>query len=156
LPPDLSAAIVELFLSTILRARIYVAPFKVQAGAVFISNKNFDNPKDFSARIWRTQIPALKSRTCLITLPFDIDACREYTHWIAPQVLRDTKIRDRNGFDKMLSEQARLEVLNHFDENWHRYPEVSPRKIGMFAKLRIKHPNLQRWLAIVESQLLAA
>ena len=40
---------------------------------VFISNKNFDDPGDFSPAIWSTMIPGIKQRCAIMSLSFARD-----------------------------------------------------------------------------------
>jgi hypothetical protein len=146
----------ERILSHDVRGKYHIPPFRVDAGAIFISNRNFSDPEDFSPKVWRTQIPALKSRTYVLSLSFDPADCLHYTRWVAPQMLSQVKIRDHRGYDRFLPQNVQKEILAHFDEHATRYPEMSPRTIEKYARLRITMPDRQRWLDCIEGQLLAA
>jgi hypothetical protein len=59
--------------------RYRIPPFEVESPVVFLSNLDFDDHRAFAPRIWKSAIPALKSRTRIITLPFDKKAILDYT-----------------------------------------------------------------------------
>jgi hypothetical protein len=52
----------ERILSRDVRGPNRINPFRVDCGMVFVSNKNFDGPGDFSPAIWSSMIPAIKQR----------------------------------------------------------------------------------------------
>jgi hypothetical protein len=139
--------------------RYRIPPFEVESPVVFLSNLDFDDHRAFAPRIWKSAIPALKSRTRIITLPFDKKAILDYTLRLAPAVLQGVQIRVKVGgksFPHRLSKPKITELIDHLEQHHDRYPEVSPRMIKLFGELRISHPDDEKWTLIRETQLKSA
>lgn len=139
--------------------RYRIPPFEVESPVVFLSNLDFDDHRAFAPRIWKSAIPALKSRTRIITLPFDKNAILDYTLRLAPAVLQGVQLRVKVGgksFPHRLSKPTITELLDHLEQHHDKYPEVSPRMIKLFGELRISHPDDEKWKLIRETQLKSA
>jgi hypothetical protein len=136
--------------------RYRIPPFEVESPAVFLSNLDFDDDTAFAPRVRKSAIPALKSRTRIITLPFDKKAILDYTLRLAPAILQGLEIRVKvrgNSFPHRLSRPKITELIDHLERHYDRYPEVSPRMIKLFGELRISHPDDEKWHLIRETQL---
>ena len=136
--------------------RYRIEPFQVESPAVFLSNLDFDDPKAFAPRIWKSAIPAFKSRTRIINLPFDKQAILDYTLRLAPVILQGLEILMKvrgKVFPHRLSKAKIAELIDHLERHHDRYPEVSPRIIKLFGELRISQPDDESWYRIRETQL---
>jgi hypothetical protein len=133
-----------------------IDPFEMTARVLFISNKDFNDPAQFSPKIWESGVLPLKSRCAVIGLPFDPEALYHYVGWLCTtqHMLRALyfdypiggTMRAKNGEmvtvhagnrRRNLSRAEANEVLLHFAYNAYRYASISPREIVRFAIARI-------------------
>jgi DNA polymerase III delta prime subunit len=145
--------------------------FEIKCGTVFLSNRNFRDPRDFNKDLWKSGIAAVKDRSMVVGLDFDPLACYEYTGRLATQggmlskISIDLKVgstfRGKNGYPVIITPNNRHrsltlaeanDVLEHFAKHANRYPSVGPRDLYKFARLRIGADKLQ-WEGWVEEQL---
>jgi hypothetical protein len=131
-PTRLSTSIVpERILSRDVRGPNRIKPFRVDCGMVFISNKNFDDPGDFSPAIWSSMIPAIKQRCAIMSLSFERRHVIDYTLWLAVEggMLKNIRFKGGEKGDLMLSRQKAYEVLEFVDEHLERMPDLTPRTL---------------------------
>jgi hypothetical protein len=145
--------------------------FEIKCGAVFLSNRNFRDPRDFNKDLWKSGIAAVKDRSMVVGLDFDPLACYEYTGWLATEggmlskLSIDLKVGStilgKSGGPVIITHSNRHrsltlaeanDVLEHFAKHAARYPSVGPRDLYKFARLRIGADKLQ-WEGWVEEQL---
>lgn len=122
-----------------VHGKMALPPFKVYSNTIFLSNKDFYDPKQFSDAIFRSHIPAFISRVTIITLPFDADAVYEYTLFLAPRILGNLRPTDQHGKTRFLDKPKRAEIIDHLEKNRDRYREISPRIIHKIGMLRLAH-----------------
>lgn len=123
-----------------------IPEFEVTARVLFLSNKDFTDPSQFSRRIWDSGIEPLKSRCTVYGLPFDPLSLYTYTGWLASDggMLKGLHfdLPLGNGIHqgnrrRVLSRNAANQVLEHFAANAYRYPSLSPRELVRLARARI-------------------
>lgn len=130
-----------------------IKPFRVDCGCVFISNKNFDNPGDFSPAIWSTMIPAIKQRCAVMSLSFESQDIINYTDSVARGMLKTIKFSGEKGA-LMLSRAKADEVLKFVKQYRDEMPvDYTPRTLEKVAKVRL-HPVYQdNWQAVAKREL---
>jgi hypothetical protein len=84
----------ERILSRDVRGPNRIEPFRVECGAVFISNKNFDDRGEFPPAIWSAMIPATKQRCAIVSLSFDRQHVIDYTMSLAIDMLKAIRFKD--------------------------------------------------------------
>jgi hypothetical protein len=146
---------------TVASEHYSIEPFEITAKVLFISNKDFNNPKQFSSKVWESGVLPIKSRCAVIGLPFDPVALYEYTGWLASdggmlkQLYFDLPLANgihQGNRRRGLSRIETNEVLEHFARNAHRYPSLTPRELYRLARVRIGK-SYEEWAAQIEPLL---
>jgi len=147
---------------TVTSEKFSIPPFRITARILFLSNRNFDNPRQFKKSIWESGVLPIKNRCACIGVPFDPLSAYEYVGWLCtagrmldrihfdyplgepmPTKSGDTVIAHQGNRRRLMSRIEKNEVLEHFARNAHRYPAISPRDLYRFAQQRIgKDRNL--------------
>jgi DNA polymerase III delta prime subunit len=143
--------------------------FELKCGVVFLSNRNFWEGK----KEWLERISAVRDRAMIVSLSFDSLALYEYTGWLATKgnMLRDICInlkpgskvagkRDgdppiiigKNNGHRYLSLDEANDVLELFARHAARFPNIGPRDLYKFARLRIGADKRQ-WEGWCEEQM---
>ena len=110
-----------------------VPRFELHCGIIFLSNRDFNDPKQF-----RQDISAIKDRSILCGLSFDPMDLYEYTCWLCTEggMLKRTYISENRRAHFLTLKEAN-EVLEHFRVFAPRYPQITPRTLAKFARMRI-------------------
>jgi hypothetical protein len=125
---------------------------------------NFENPREFSAKLWESGVKAIKNRCTVFGLPFDPLDLYLYTCWLAStsmfkqQAYIDLPLGDgihQGNRRRFLSRVEANDVLRHFCLNAHRYPSPTPREIVNMAKVRIGRSR-EEWEQRIERLLTGA
>ncbi len=145
----------ERILSRDVRGPNRINPFRVDCGMVFISNKNFDDPGDFSPAIWSSMIPAIKQRCAIMSLSFERRHVIDYTMWLAIEggMLKNIRFKGSEKGDLMLSRQKAYEVLQFVDEHFDRLPDLTPRTLEKLALVRLHPAYAENWRAVAEREV---
>jgi hypothetical protein len=145
----------ERILSRDVRGPNRIKPFRVDCGMVFISNKNFDDPGDFSPAIWSSMIPAIKQRCAIMSLSFERRHVINYTMWLAIDggMLKNIRFKGGEKGDLMLSRQKAYEVLQFVDEHLDRLPDLTPRTLERLALVRLHPAYAENWRAVAEREV---
>ena len=122
---------------------------------VFISNKNFDDPGDFSPAIWSSMIPAIKQRCAIMSLSFERRHVIDYRLWLAVEggMLKNIRFKGGEKGDLMLSRQKAYEVLEFVDEHLDRLPDLTPRTLEKLALVRLHPAYAENWRAVAEREV---
>jgi hypothetical protein len=144
----------ERILSRDVRGPNRVKPFRVDCGMVFISNKSFDDPRDFSPAIWSSMIPAIKQRCAILSLSFERQHIVDYTLWLASEggMLKNIRFKGAEKGDLMLSRAKADEVLQFVNEYLDRLPDLTPRKLEKLALVRLHPAYAENWRAVAERE----
>jgi hypothetical protein len=145
----------ERILSRDVRGPNRIKPFRVDCGMVFISNKNFDDPGDFSLAIWSSMIPAIKQRCAIISLSFERQHVIDYTMWLAIEggMLKNIRFKGGEKGDLMLSREKAYEVLQFVDQHLDRLPDLTPRTLEKLALVRLHPAYAENWRAVAEREV---
>ncbi len=147
-----------------------IGRFRLNCGVVFCSNRDFDDPAQFSR--WKGGVEAIRNRTLRQPFSFAPVDLYEYTGWLATEggmlasigidLSLGSTVTDKNGNSvrvtganrhRLLSRAEANHVLDHFARNARCYPSISPRELAKFAKLRILNDG-EQWEVLVNSELL--
>lgn len=148
-----------------------IPPFELHARVLFLSNKDFNDRRQFSARTWDSGVLPLKNRCTMIGLPFDPAALYDYVGWLAAtggmlrklyfdyplcefMPMRDGSVAmaTPGNCRRALSRLEQDEILEHFYHNAPRYPSISPRELARFGIARIGK-TLEMWQSQIEPLL---
>ena len=131
-----------------------IQKFDIHCGVIFLSNKDFGNPKDFG-KLWKADVEPMVRRngTNLVNLGFDPLDIYEYTGHVATdgQMLKRLTWDLPKGQSQLSLIQSN-EVLAHFAEYAPHYPDLTPRGLEMVARWRIGISR-EEWLKVCDNML---
>ena len=135
----------ERILSRDVRGPNRVESFRAECGAVFISNKNFDDPGEFTPAIWSAMIPLIKQRCAIVSLSFGRQHIIDYTMSLTPEMLKNVRFKGGGKGDLMLSRAKAFEVLEFVSDNLDRMPDLTPRTLEKLALTRLHPAYSSNW-----------
>jgi hypothetical protein len=131
-----------------VRGENALPPFRVTAAVVIATNRDFDNPANFSRQFWATYVKPFRSRlsASIFKISDHTPDVYRYTLHLAPTILKETSVHLRkSGTSRKLTTAQQEDIHEHFRTNWHTYPEISPRMIFNMAKRRLNTPDDKVW-----------